>query len=202
MSRDPGTPPAAERHQRPDSFHGAEGPRALQKAINRTQSARDSEGKNEPWAAIFERVENQHRGNSKESESGERVQCSPLNGNAIVKQSSRSQRGIGYVSEYSSRLKLSTANYYARLSMNIVLGVERLPFLQGRAPRWKSGGPSPRDGSVLRRRSELPSRDRAPALIGLSSAQPALSFPDRHVIVTDRTQFGKRLMRRVRWVSA
>src|SRR6476660_5169958 len=81
------------------------------------------------------------------------------------------------------KLELSTANYYARLSMNVVLGVERLPFLQGRAPRWKSGGPSPRDGSVLRRRSELPSRDRAPALIGLSSAQPALSFPDRHVIV-------------------
>ena len=163
MSFDPNPPPAAKRHQRPDSFHCAKGPCALQKAINRTQSAGKSEGKNEPWAAIFERVEDQHRGNSKKSESGERVQCGPFNGNAIVKQSSCKERPHWWRLGIFEQKMQSTANYSARLSMNTRSTSRTTPVPPRESPTLESGGPSPRDGSVLRTRSELPSRDRAPA---------------------------------------
>src|SRR5712671_1003042 len=58
----------------------------------------------------------------------------------------------------------------------------------GRAPRSKSDGPSPRDGSVLRTRSKLPSRDRASPNYQLSESSslvPSLlgCFPNRHIVI-------------------
>lgn len=85
--REPSQPPAAERHHGPHSFHRSERPCALQKAINRAQCAGESEGKDEPRAAFFQRVENQHRRNGEQSKSGKKAHCGSIDRIAIVMQS-------------------------------------------------------------------------------------------------------------------
>lgn len=71
-------PPAPERHRRPYGFHNSEGPRALQKAIDRAQRAGDGESEDEPRAAFFQRVENQHRRDGEKSKRGKRFHCGTI----------------------------------------------------------------------------------------------------------------------------
>ena len=49
-------PPAPQRHERPDRFDQPERPRALQKAVDRSQRACSRERQDEPVASILERV--------------------------------------------------------------------------------------------------------------------------------------------------
>jgi hypothetical protein len=72
-----GLPPAAESYQGPDGFNESEGPCALEEAVNRAEHAGEGEGKDEPGAAIFERVGNKHGGDSEESVERERAHGRP-----------------------------------------------------------------------------------------------------------------------------
>jgi hypothetical protein len=65
--------PAAKRDQTPHGFHNTEWPSALKKTVNRSQCTCDREGQNEPRAALFEGVRNQHRGHCEQSESCESI---------------------------------------------------------------------------------------------------------------------------------
>lgn len=66
-------PPAAQGHQSPDGLHEAERPRALEETVNRAKRAGEGEGKYEPGAATFQRVGNEHGGNSEQSVKRERT---------------------------------------------------------------------------------------------------------------------------------
>lgn len=66
-------PPAAQRDQRPDSFHQPEGPRSLQEPINRSQNTGHSKAQDPPPAPALEGIAHQHRGDGEESECGERI---------------------------------------------------------------------------------------------------------------------------------
>src|ERR1035438_779313 len=68
-----GEPPLARRHNRPDGFHDPKWPGALQEAVGGSQGARYCEGQDEPWAALFERVTDEHCGNREKAEGCEFV---------------------------------------------------------------------------------------------------------------------------------
>src|SRR5882724_5293865 len=55
-------PPPPRRYAGPNGLDQAKRPRTLQEAVGRTQQARTGEGENEPLAAFFQRIENQHGG--------------------------------------------------------------------------------------------------------------------------------------------
>ena len=63
-------PPPPDCNSRPDSFNQAEGPRALQKSVYRSQSAGDRKGQDVPIASRFERVRHQHQAHRKKSKRG------------------------------------------------------------------------------------------------------------------------------------
>ena len=52
--------PAAQGYYRPDGLDYSEGPRALQKTVGGTESTGTGKGEDEPSAAGFEGVEDQH----------------------------------------------------------------------------------------------------------------------------------------------
>jgi hypothetical protein len=158
MSAGPRQPPAPERHHRPHGFDRAKRPRTLQKAIDGSKRTGHSESKNEPWAALFQRIKDQHRRHCEQSESRESSQSCSLKRTAIVKECCTEGRTI--------RVRMLEGG-----APQIILQILCLPafyqqkcsrFLQGRAHYSKSDGPSPRDGSMLRTRSKLSSRDQPP----------------------------------------
>jgi hypothetical protein len=62
--------PAAQGYYRPDGLDYPEGPSALQKTVDGAEGAGTSKGEDEPPAAGFEGVENQHRGYCEQAEDG------------------------------------------------------------------------------------------------------------------------------------
>jgi len=71
-------PPAHQRHQRPYGLDNSERPCALQKPIDRAQRAGDGKGEDEPRAAFFQRVENQHGRDGEESKGIKRFHCGTI----------------------------------------------------------------------------------------------------------------------------
>jgi len=69
----PPRPPSPRRYSRPDRLYDAERPCALQKAIDRAERAGTGERQNEPGAAVFQRVEDQHGGDGEQAEGRQRV---------------------------------------------------------------------------------------------------------------------------------
>jgi hypothetical protein len=67
-------PPAANSYEGPNSLDHPEWPRALQEAIDRTEGARSGERQNEPWATVFQLIEDKHRRDGKHAEQCERVE--------------------------------------------------------------------------------------------------------------------------------
>jgi hypothetical protein len=60
-------------HDRPDSLHHAKRPRALQEAIDGAERAGPGERQNEPRAAIFHGIAEQHGGDGEQAEGGKCV---------------------------------------------------------------------------------------------------------------------------------
>src|SRR6202022_2324044 len=56
-----------------DSFHAAERPSTLQKAIGRAERTRSSKRDRKPWAVVFERVANEHGTKCEQTEGGQCV---------------------------------------------------------------------------------------------------------------------------------
>jgi hypothetical protein len=74
------TPPPLQSHAGPNDFHQSEWPCALKKAVGRAEHARHGETKDEPVAALFERVADQHRGDCKQTENGNWAHAGALEG--------------------------------------------------------------------------------------------------------------------------
>ena len=55
-------PPAANSYEGPNRLDYSEGPCALQEPVDRTEGARPGERENEPWATVFQLIEDKHRG--------------------------------------------------------------------------------------------------------------------------------------------
>src|SRR6478609_5097036 len=60
--------PSPQRHNGPDRFDQTKRPGALQKAVSRTERAGHGEQQNEPMAAIFQGVTDQHRRDGEQAE--------------------------------------------------------------------------------------------------------------------------------------
>jgi hypothetical protein len=60
--------PSPERNEAPDGLDNSERPSALQKSIGRTEPTGQCERKNEPMAAIFQRISYEHRSDGEQSE--------------------------------------------------------------------------------------------------------------------------------------
>src|SRR4029079_10085208 len=72
------SPPAAERHQRPYSFHDSEGPRSLQKSIDGGHDAGAGKCQDEPVASMLQGIGDEHRGNRNQAENRECAHTLPL----------------------------------------------------------------------------------------------------------------------------
>jgi len=64
----------------PNRFDDTEWPGALEEAVDRPEHARTGEGQNEPRAAIFERVEDQHGRYGEEAEERQNIHVGSLAG--------------------------------------------------------------------------------------------------------------------------
>lgn len=60
-------PPATRGYQRPDRLNQTERPSALEETVERAEQAREGKGEDEPGAALFQGIEEQHAGHGKQS---------------------------------------------------------------------------------------------------------------------------------------
>lgn len=65
--------PAPECDDGPDGFNQSEWPCTLQKAVERSQHARDGESQDEPRTSILEGIADEHGRNREQPEQGESV---------------------------------------------------------------------------------------------------------------------------------
>jgi hypothetical protein len=63
-----------QRDKGPNGFDNPEWPCALQESVDGSQSTRAGESHDEPGTAIFQRIEDQHRGDGGQAEEGEVIQ--------------------------------------------------------------------------------------------------------------------------------
>src|SRR5262245_43202932 len=77
-------PPAPRCDARPDGLDHSEGPGAVQESIGRAQSAGTGEGQDEPRAAPFEGIEDQHEADRDKTEESKTIHDrSPGSGRSI-----------------------------------------------------------------------------------------------------------------------
>ena len=77
LARPASIPPTPRRDHAPHGFGDAKGPGALEESVCRSEQAGQAEREDEPRAPFLERIGDQHRDDSDETERGERIHESP-----------------------------------------------------------------------------------------------------------------------------